>query len=41
MATIRLFAPDVFLSIVLVTSLSLGCALARTTLTFRLPVKRV
>jgi CubicO group peptidase (beta-lactamase class C family) len=41
MATIRLFAPDVFLSLVLVTSLSLGCALARTTLTFRLPVKRV
>jgi CubicO group peptidase (beta-lactamase class C family) len=41
MATIRLFAPDVFLSIVLVTNLSLGCALARTTLTFRLPVKRV
>jgi CubicO group peptidase (beta-lactamase class C family) len=41
MATIRLFAPDVFLSIVLVTSLGLGWALARTTLTFRLPAKRV
>jgi CubicO group peptidase (beta-lactamase class C family) len=41
MATIRLFAPDVFLSIVLVVSLGLGCALARTALTFRRPAKRV
>jgi hypothetical protein len=39
MATIGLFAPDVFLSIVLITSLGLGWALARTILTFRLPVK--
>ncbi|MBK9715064.1 MAG: beta-lactamase family protein [Kouleothrix sp.] len=41
MATIRLFAPDAFLSIVLVTSLGLVWALARTTLTFRLPARRV
>jgi len=41
MATISLFAPDVFLSIVLITSLSLGWALARTILTFRPPVKTV
>jgi CubicO group peptidase (beta-lactamase class C family) len=39
MATIRLFAPDVFLSIVLCTCLGLGWALARTILTFRPPVK--
>ena len=39
MATIRLFAPDVFLSIVLITSLGLGLALARIILTFRPPVK--
>jgi hypothetical protein len=41
MATISLFAPDVFLSIVLITSLGLGWALARTILTFRPPVKTV
>jgi hypothetical protein len=41
MATIRLFVPDVFLNIVLVTSLGLGWALARTALTFRRPAKRV
>jgi pimeloyl-ACP methyl ester carboxylesterase len=40
-ATISLFAPDIFLSMVLVTSLSLGWALARTRLTFRPPVKAV
>jgi hypothetical protein len=40
-ATISLFAPDVFLSIVLVTSLSLGWALVRTLLTFRPLVKAV
>jgi CubicO group peptidase (beta-lactamase class C family) len=40
-ATLRLFAPDVFLSIVLVTSLSLGCALARTILMFRPRAKTV
>jgi hypothetical protein len=39
MATISLFAPDVFFSIVLITSLGLGWALARTILTFRPPVK--
>jgi hypothetical protein len=41
MATISLFAPDVFLSIVLITSLGLGWALARTIVTFRPPVKTV
>jgi hypothetical protein len=40
MASIRIFAPDVFLSIVLITVLGLGWALARTILTFRPPVKR-
>jgi CubicO group peptidase (beta-lactamase class C family) len=35
MATISLFAPDVFLSIVLITVLGLGWALARTILTLR------
>ncbi len=39
MATIRLFAPDVYLGIVLMTSLSIGWALARTILTCRVPVK--
>lgn len=39
LATIRLFAPDVFLSIVLLTSLGLGWALARTALTFRRTTK--
>lgn len=39
MATIRLFAPDVFFSIVLSTGLGLGWALARTILTLRRPVK--
>jgi hypothetical protein len=39
MATIGLFAPDVFLSIVLSTCLGLGWALARTILTFRPPMK--
>jgi CubicO group peptidase (beta-lactamase class C family) len=41
MATIRLFAPDVFLSIVLMTSLGFGWALARTILTFRPRAKTV
>jgi len=41
LATLRLFAPDVFLSIVLITSLGLGWALVRTILTFHVPVKRV
>lgn len=41
MATIRLFVPDVYLSMVLVTSLGLGWALARTALTFRRSAKRV
>jgi hypothetical protein len=41
MATISLFAPDVFLSIVLITCLSVGWALARTIVTFRPPVKTV
>jgi hypothetical protein len=41
MATIRLFAPDMFLSIVLVTVFSFGWALARTILTFRPLVKMV
>jgi hypothetical protein len=39
--TISLFAPDVFLSIVLIASLGLGWALARTILTFRPSVKSV
>jgi CubicO group peptidase (beta-lactamase class C family) len=41
MSTLCLFAPDLFLCIVLFTSLGLVWALARTTLTFRLPAKRV
>ena len=41
MATIRLFAPDVFLSIVLLSVLGLAWALARTSLTIRPPVKTV
>ncbi len=41
METIRLFAPDVFLSIVLITVVGLSWAFARTILTFRLPVKTV
>jgi CubicO group peptidase (beta-lactamase class C family) len=41
MATIRLFAPDVFLSIVLLSVLGLAWALARTILTIRPPVKTV
>jgi CubicO group peptidase (beta-lactamase class C family) len=41
MATIRLFAPDVFLSIVLITSLGLAWALTRTILMFRPPVMMV
>jgi hypothetical protein len=41
MATIRLFAPDVFLSIVLITSLGLAWALTRTILMFRPSVMMV
>ena len=41
MATISLFAPDVFLIIVLLTALSIGLALARSILVFRTsPVTR-
>jgi CubicO group peptidase (beta-lactamase class C family) len=39
--TIRLFAPDVFLSLVLITVLGVSWSIARTTLTFRPPVKVV